>query len=52
MFPHAIGYEVNVYNSVPYLSWSTIFECCAVRFGSSNGYQKDMCSKRIGLRAK
>ena len=51
VFPHPTGYEVNVSYSVTYVSRSTIFECCVVRFGSSNGYQKDMWFKRIGVRA-
>ena len=41
--------SLTVPNSAPYLNWRPIFEGDVVRGGFKNGYQKEMCSKEIGL---
>ena len=47
----AVSTVDNLY-SVTFLSRTLIFECCVVRCGSNNRYQKDMCLKEIGLHAQ
>ena len=42
--------EVDVHNSVAYFHWTHIIECYVVRYGSKNGYQKDVL-KEIRLLA-
>ena len=45
-------FKVDVPNSVAYINWTRVFECYVVRYGSKNGYQKDMCLKVIRLCAQ
>ena len=44
--------KVDAPNLVTYLNQTPIFEWCVARFGSKNGYPKDMSLEEIGLRAE
>ena len=44
--------KVEVLDSITYLYHTPIFEWYVVRYGSKNGYQKDMCSKYNGLHSQ
>ena len=44
--------EVSRPNSVTYLNWTPIFAGWVVRCRYKNGHKKDVCFKKIGVRAQ
>ena len=46
------GTSINRPSSVPYLDRTPVLKTCVVKCGLKNEYQKDICSKEIGLHAQ
>lgn len=45
-------YKVDNPYLVTFLKWTPILEQYVVGYGFKNGYQRDMCLEKIGLRAR